>query len=53
MSQERPAPEDVPGADGIENDSRERNGTGEGADEEQLGVSEDELNELEDDAEGG
>jgi hypothetical protein len=60
MNPERPAPEDVPGADGIEvlqrkneGDTRERNGTGEGADEEQLGVTADELNDLEDDSEGG
>jgi hypothetical protein len=62
MNQERPAPEDIPGVDGIEvlqrqnqdeDDPRERNGTGEGADEEQLGVSEEELDDLEDDAEGG
>ena len=38
--------------DGIEVLRRE-NGTGEGADEEQLGVTDDELDELEDDAEGG
>jgi len=57
---ERPAPEDIPGSDGIEvmqrqdqGDTRERNGTGEGADEDQLGVTDDELNDLEDDAEGG
>ena len=60
MNQERPAPEDIPGADGIEvlqrkdeGDSREHNGTGEGADEEQLGVTDEELDDLEDDAEGG
>jgi len=60
MNQERPAPEDVPGADGIEvlqrndeGDSREQNGTGAGADEDQLGITEEEVDELEDDAEGG
>ncbi|HEU5136781.1 MAG TPA: hypothetical protein VFU13_16665 [Steroidobacteraceae bacterium] len=61
MNQERPAPEDVPGSDGIEvlqrhhqdEDTRERNGTGEGADEEQLGVTEEEVDDLEDDAKGG
>lgn len=60
MNLERPAPEDVPGSDGIEvlqrqdeGDSRRSNGTGEGADEEQLGVTEEEVNDLEDDAKGG
>jgi len=60
MNLERPAPDDIPGTDGIEvlrrqdeGDTRERNGTGEGADEEELGVSDEELNDLEDDAEGG
>ena len=60
MNYERPAPVDIPGADGIEvlrrpadGDSREQNGTGAGADAEELGVSDDELDELEDDAEGG
>jgi hypothetical protein len=60
MNHERPAPEDIPGSDGIEvlqrqddGDSREENGTGADADEEELGVNEEELNELEDDAEGG
>lgn len=60
MIQERPAPEDIPGADGIEvlrrqdeGDTRERNGTGADADEEELGVTDEELNDLEDDAEGG
>jgi hypothetical protein len=52
MSQERPAPEDVPGVKGSEL-LRERNGTGAGADEEQLGITEEEVDELEDDAEGG
>lgn len=59
MNQERPAPEDIPGSDGIEvlrrqdeGDTRERNGTGAEADEEQLGVTDDELDELEDDADG-
>lgn len=52
MNPERPAPKDVPVPDGIEV-LRDQNGTGEGADEEQLGVTDDELNELEDDAEGG
>jgi len=60
MNQERPAPEDVPGSDGIEvlqrqseADTRKRNGTGAGADENQLGITEEEVDELEDDAEGG
>jgi hypothetical protein len=60
MNPERPAPEDVPGADGVEvlqrkdeGDTRERNGTGAGADEAQLGITEEEVDDLEDDAEGG
>jgi hypothetical protein len=60
MNQERPAPEDIPGADGIEalrrrdeGDIREHNGTGVGADEDQLGITEGEVDELEDDAKGG
>ena len=60
MNQERPAPEDVPGSDGIEvfqrqddGDSREQNGTGEGADEDQLGITDEEVDDLEDDAKGG
>lgn len=52
MNQERPAPEDNPGSDGIEA-LRERSGTGARADEDQLGVTEEEVDELEDDAEGG
>ena len=58
---EVPSPADIPGVDGIEvlqrrddGDSRQENGTGAGADEEELGLDdEEELNELEDDAEGG
>ena len=62
MSAERPAPEDIPGPDGIEvlqrpvddlDNSRDRNGTGAGADEDQLGVIEEEVDDLEDDAKGG
>lgn len=59
MIQERPAPEDIPGSDGIEvlqrqdEDTRERNGTGADADEDQLGITEEEVEDLEDDAEGG
>ena len=60
MNLERPAPEDVPGSDGIEvlqrqddGDSREENGTGEGADEDQLGVTDEEVTDLEDDSKGG
>lgn len=60
MNQERPAPEDIPGSDGIEvlqrqdeGDSREENGTGADADEDQLGITEEEIDDLEDDAEGG
>ena len=36
-----------------EGDTRERNGTGAGADEDQLDITEDEIDDLEDDAEGG
>jgi len=60
MNQERPAPEDVPGSDGIEvlqgqfeRNSRDRNGTGDHADEDQLGVTEEEVDDLEDDSKGG
>jgi hypothetical protein len=62
MIQERPAPQDIPGSDGIEvlqrqnqddEDTRERNGTGEDADEEQLGVTNEDVRELANDAEGG
>ena len=60
MNAERPAPEDIPGPDGIEvlqrkdvGNTRERNGTGAGADQDQLGLSEEEVDDLEDDAEGG
>jgi hypothetical protein len=60
MNQESPAPNDIPGRDGIEvlqredeGEDRNENGTGAGADEDQLGVSDDELDDLEDDAEGG
>ena len=60
MTQERPAPDDIPGSDGIEvlrrqdeGDTRERNGTGADADEQELGVTDEELDDLEDDAEGG
>lgn len=62
MNQERPAPDDVPGFDGIEvlqrqnrddEDSRDRNGTGADADEDQLGITGEEVDDLEDDAEGG
>ena len=65
MNHERPAPEDIPGTEGIEvlqrqdqdqdqdQDPRERNGTDADADENQLGVTEEEVNDLEDDAKGG
>ena len=60
MNHERPAPEDATGSDGIEllrrhdeGNTRQRNGTGEGADQGQLGVTEEEVDELEDDAKGG
>jgi len=48
MNQERPAPDAAP-----ESDPRERNGTGADADEEQLGITEEEVEDLEDDAKGG
>jgi hypothetical protein len=60
MNHERPAPDDVPGPDGIEvmhrhdeGNTRRQNGTGEGADEDQLGITEEEVDDLEDDAKGG
>ena len=60
MTHERPTPDDVPGSDGIEvmrrqdeGNTRRQNGTGEGADEDQLGVTEEEVDDLEDDAKGG
>jgi hypothetical protein len=52
VNQERPASEDVSAADDIEV-LRDQNGTGEEADEEQLGVTEDEVKDLANDAEGG
>ena len=59
MNQERPT-EDFPRPDGIEvlqredeGDTREENGTGADADQDQLGTDDDELDDLEDDAEGG
>jgi hypothetical protein len=52
MNQERPSPEDVPSSDGIEV-LRDQNGTGDGADEEQLGVTKEEVKDLANDAEGG
>jgi hypothetical protein len=52
MNQERPSPEDVPNSDGIEV-LRDQNGTGDGADEEQLGVTKEEVKDLANDAEGG
>ena len=45
MNHERPAP-DV-------GNTREQNGTAGGDDEDQLGLTEDEVDELQDDAEGG
>ena len=60
MNQERLAPDDIPGSDGIEvlqrqdeGDSHERNGTGADADGDQLGISDEEIDDLEDDAAGG
>jgi len=52
MSTERPSPSDVPTSDGIEV-LRDENGTGEEADEEQLGVTKEEVKDLANDAEGG
>jgi len=52
MNPERPAPEDVPRPNGIEV-LRDENGTGEDADEEQLGVTKEEIKDLANDAEGG
>jgi hypothetical protein len=52
MNQERPAPEDVPNSDGIEV-LRDQNGTGDEADEEQLGLTKEEVKDLANDAEGG
>jgi hypothetical protein len=59
MNNERPV-NHVPGAKDIEHllhdnpvDPREQNGTGEQADEQQLGITEEEVNDLEDDAKGG
>jgi hypothetical protein len=51
MNHERPAPKDVPGS-GIEV-LRDQNGTGDEADEEQLGVTKEEVKDLANDAEGG
>jgi len=51
MNQQRPASEVLQRQGDA--DTRQKNGTGEGADEEQLGVTEEEVDELEDDAEGG
>ncbi len=60
MNQQRPL-EDLPRPGGVEvlqredegDSSREENGTGANADKEQLGTDDEELDELEDDAEGG
>ena len=52
MNMERPSPGDVPGSDGIEV-LRDENGTGDAADEEQLGVTQEEVKDLANDAEGG
>jgi len=55
MKRQRPLQkplEDLPRPPGVEV-LREKNGTGADADQEQLGTDNDELNELEDDAEGG
>lgn len=49
MSDEKPRPENIPEPD----DPRESNGTGENADEEQLGITKEEVVELEDDSKGG
>jgi hypothetical protein len=52
MNHERPAPKAIPAADGKE-DLREQNGTGDEADEDQLGVTQEEVKDLANDAEGG
>ena len=52
MNPEKPAQKDVPAADGTE-DLRDENGTGEKADEVQLGVTREEVKDLANDAEGG
>lgn len=63
MNQEVPA-EAIPGADGIEvlqrpdededeGSTREENGTGADADEEELGITKEDVDDLENDAEGG
>ena len=52
MNHERPAPEEALQRRD-EGDTREQNGTGEGADEDQLGITDEEVDDLEDDAEGG
>jgi len=52
MNPERPAADDIHGADDIEV-LRDQNGTGEEADEEQLGVTQEEVKDLANDAEGG
>jgi len=51
MNEKRPA-EDIQGADDIEV-LRDQNGTGEEADEQQLGVTQEEVKDLANDAEGG
>ena len=52
MIVERPVPEEIPGSDGIEV-LRQRNGTDAHDDEEQLGVTNEEVKDLANDAEGG
>jgi len=52
MNQERPSPKDVPRSEDIEV-LRDQNGTGEEADEQQLGVTNEEVKDLANDAEGG
>jgi hypothetical protein len=52
MNHERPAPKAIPAADANEV-LREQNGTGDEADEDQLGVTQEEVKDLANDAEGG
>ena len=52
MNPERPAPKHVPDTDGGEI-LRDENGTGDEADEEQLGVTKEDVKDLANDAEGG
>ena len=52
MNSEKPVRKDLPIADHVE-DLRDENGTGDQADEAQLGVTKEEVKDLANDAEGG